>query len=106
MKISPISKICGLLNLSYPLSIFIILCINLFNFQHKTINHAIKNNYPHRICYFNIKQTVWSGVDNFLTEFYNRKEGRSQANCFIALFDEMKKQAVEPVVYFKETPKN
>jgi hypothetical protein len=56
--------------------------------------------------YQGMMQTVWSGVDNFLTEFYNRKEERSQVNCFIALFDEMKKQAAEPVVYFKETPKN
>jgi Glycosyl hydrolase family 20, catalytic domain len=56
--------------------------------------------------YQGMMQTVWSGVDNFITEFYNRKEGQSQANCFIALFEEMKKQAAEPVVYFKKMPKN
>ncbi len=36
-------------------------------------------------------QTVWTSVDGFLKEFYEAKEGNTSANCFKALFAEMKK---------------
>lgn len=41
--------------------------------------------------YQGIMQTVWSGVGNFLEEFYNKKEGNTQANCFRAIFEEIDK---------------
>ncbi|MFW6226514.1 MAG: glycoside hydrolase, partial [Bacteroidota bacterium] len=40
-------------------------------------------------------QTIWSGADNFLDEFYGRVEPTEQKNtpvaCFKALYDEIEK---------------
>jgi hypothetical protein len=41
-------------------------------------------------------QTIWSGADNFMKEFYNsekKSSGNSQAECFKAMFDEINKAA-------------
>lgn len=43
-------------------------------------------------------QTIWSGAEQFMDEFYGRKtdsapNGLSQANCFKALFSEIEKQS-------------
>jgi hypothetical protein len=40
-----------------------------------------------------VMQTVWTGVDGFLEEFYNKKEGNTSANSFRALFQEVEKLA-------------
>jgi hypothetical protein len=48
-------------------------------------NPQLKNRYHGMV------QTIWTGADSFMREFYSNKEGNTSANCFKALFDEMKK---------------
>ncbi len=48
-------------------------------------NIHLKNRYQGMV------QTIWTGADSFMREFYSNKEGNTSANCFRALFDEMKK---------------
>jgi len=43
-------------------------------------------------------QTIWSGADQFMDEYYGRKtnakeEVNTQANCFKALFSEIEKNS-------------
>lgn len=37
-------------------------------------------------------QTVWSGANSFMREFYSNKEGNTAANCFRQLFGQLEKE--------------
>ncbi|MBK8052770.1 MAG: family 20 glycosylhydrolase [Saprospiraceae bacterium] len=41
--------------------------------------------------YQGMMQTVWSGAESFMREYYAKKEGNTSANCFRAMFAEMHK---------------